>query len=557
MTPEQGGDGRGGARITRRQLLSMTAWTLPAAGMLAAGCDSGAGSAGVSTRSALSQVGIRLPPGGLNQRTAADPHLARHMLCYGDSTVEGVRGGFDFWIQLLRERSGFAGLGWRAIWRSDWKSDGAWSAVDWEARLASPYAAGTGTLQLTSVAGLPSGQFLIKIDNEVLLVTDGSGTTTLTVRGGQYSTIAADHAVGAHVVNPCSLGPYRSGYAALGKDSIFTWTRPSQGPEQNDLGASFQIAVVSGGLAGGTISTSVDGGSSWQDAAVTSTGPPSIQLVSPAGAGHSTSTIMVRAADARGNPNAIDGIFGVMVFPTPEGRFDRRQTIISNFAHSDDNLLNLQGTEVEDAVAHTGGRAGSVLLATIGPFTNDVVWNEASRYYSNLVDLAKHYSTTTVLIIGAFEQQGIETYSCSMTRGSPEISLLSPAGNLTQEKDGNGNRAVEVTGYSLGGGGLPSPTTCLTVTSDISCVLSRNWEGPSGPASLTFSGRNIDDQDIFRARARAAADDVGCAYLDLRACWGSFRTAFAAGLMVDAGHESQKGHRDIAARIQRLVEVVA
>ena len=556
MTPERGGDDRGRVVITRRQLLSLTAWTLPVVGILGAGCDSQAEPSGVSTRSALSEVEITIPTRGLNRLTKFDPHRARHILCFGDSTVEGFVGGFDFWIQLLRERFGFTGFGWRAIWRSEWKPDGWWSMVDWDTHLASPCAAGNGTLQLASEVGPPSGQFLVKIDDELFLVTDGAGTTSLTVRGSQYSTMAADHAVGAPVVNPCSLGPFRYGYAAFGKDSILTWTRPSQGPEEHDQGASFQIAVCCGGLAGGTISTSVDGGSSWQDATVASTGPPSIQLVSPAGASHSTSTIMVRAADARGNPNAIDGIFGAMVFPTPAGQFDNRQTVISNFARSDDLLLDLQGTEVEDAVAHFGGRDGSVVLVTIGPFTNDVEWNEPSNYYANLVDLAKHYSTTSVLIVGAFEQQGIETYSCSMTRNSPDVTLLSPAGNLTQAKDGHGGRDVQVSGYAMGGGGLPYPTTCTTVTGSNSCVLSHNWEAPSGTTELVFSGRDITDQDIFRARARAAAADVGCAYLDLRACWGDFRTAFAAGLMLNGEHQSQKGHRDIAARIQRLVEVL-
>jgi hypothetical protein len=79
------------------------------------------------------------------------------------------------------------------------------------------------------------------------------------------------------------------------------------------------------------------------------------------------------------------------------------------------------------------------------------------------------------------------------------------------------------------------------------------WSGSTGTASLSFAGRDLATQDAFRHKAQEAATQVGCAYLDLRACWGDFRTAFAAGYMYGADHESQEGHQDIAARIQHLV----
>src|SRR5262249_14701236 len=60
--------------------------------------------------------------------------------------------------------------------------------------------AGQTTLPVASAAGFPaSGNYYIRIDNEVLQVTGGQGTTTWTVARGQLGTAAASHASGATV----------------------------------------------------------------------------------------------------------------------------------------------------------------------------------------------------------------------------------------------------------------------------------------------------------------------------------------------------------------------
>ncbi len=515
----------------------------------------------------LAAAGIGIPRSGLPVATP-DGRAARHVLCYGDSTVEGVIGGFDSWIQLLRLHFGYPGLGWRPIWRSEWKSSGPWTGMDWKGNfliqnlLTRPYTAGDRTLQVGVPVGPLSGRFLIKIDEELLLVTGGNGTTVLSVDGGQFATVAADHRSGATVLNPCNIGPYQSGFATVGgSDAHFTWSRPDRGWERPDLAASFRVAVSCGEGAGDTISTSTDDGETWHAVPVVSEGPPAIQLIDVAGADRSTPTIKVRAADGDGNPSPIAGLFGLMAYPTTAGELDGRQTVISNCAHSEDFLFNLNGTAVEDQFTRHRNPGDSVLLATIGPYTNDVLAGEPQDYYTNLVDLAAHYSRGPVLVIGAFEQQGVEVYPCTVRHGSPHVVLSSDAGNLTQPKDGgNGTapgRPVWVAGYPHGGGGLAALTYCGTVQDRNSCVLTGPWTGTSGPAMLTFGGRDIGTQSLFRAKAKAAAADAGCAYLDLRACWGSFRAAYAKGLMQGALHESQQGHRDIAARIQRLLAVVA
>src|SRR5262245_24109249 len=60
--------------------------------------------------------------------------------------------------------------------------------------------AGQTTITVASASGFPtSGTYYIRIDNEVMAVTGGQGTTTWTVTRGQLNTAAATHGVGATV----------------------------------------------------------------------------------------------------------------------------------------------------------------------------------------------------------------------------------------------------------------------------------------------------------------------------------------------------------------------
>jgi hypothetical protein len=60
--------------------------------------------------------------------------------------------------------------------------------------------AGQGTITVASAAGFPtSGSYYIRIENEVLQVTGGQGTTTWTVGRGQLGTSATTHATGATI----------------------------------------------------------------------------------------------------------------------------------------------------------------------------------------------------------------------------------------------------------------------------------------------------------------------------------------------------------------------
>lgn len=76
-------------------------------------------------------------------------------------------------------------------------------ANDFETSLSAAITTTTATsITVAGFSGAPtSGNFRVRIDNEILLVTAGHGTTSWTVRRGQEGTTAATHSSGAAVVH--------------------------------------------------------------------------------------------------------------------------------------------------------------------------------------------------------------------------------------------------------------------------------------------------------------------------------------------------------------------
>ena len=66
---------------------------------------------------------------------------------------------------------------------------------------------GAASLTVASAVGFPAAaQFRIRIDDELLLVTAGAGTTTWTVTRGMESTSAVAHSSGATVTHVLTAG---------------------------------------------------------------------------------------------------------------------------------------------------------------------------------------------------------------------------------------------------------------------------------------------------------------------------------------------------------------
>ncbi|HEX2044314.1 MAG TPA: hypothetical protein VHF23_01665 [Gaiellaceae bacterium] len=131
-----------------------------------------------------------------------------------------------------------------------YRSDTAYRADDAPATtLAGAVSTGATTISVASAAGFPeTGEFRVKIDDEIVLVTaGGSSSTTWTVTRGKDGTVAAAHDAGAAVTlkeradvvsctssvpapDPCSdLVPTKEATGADGEsyrvDTYVTWTQ--------------------------------------------------------------------------------------------------------------------------------------------------------------------------------------------------------------------------------------------------------------------------------------------------------------------------------------------
>ncbi len=515
---------------------------------------------------------------------------------FGDSTAEGLVGGvdplidLDPWINLLRTSFGAPALGYCGPWRPEITLSGAWTAVAWSSKLGEAVAAGSRTLPLTTVVGPSTDGFLVEVDAttadaEIMRVTGGNGTSTLKVLRGQCGTSPVAHQAGAPVTNPYDLGPYGLGWSCGGgSENIITWTKPGGYYAPWPVG-SMSLYVAAGLTSGAQLSTSVDGGATWQDlteALDTSSAP----MLAPGGFEtplftSGVTTVMLRAADASEPPvpAAVQGFFGLM--PWPGGANAQNSSlIVNNFAKSANFLVLLEGRGPSPFVVEDDGAdyLQDVVMTIIGPYTNDaaanwpvpgtfagVLFSSPSLYQSEIEAVIAHQPGAESLVIGAFEQQGIDAYTCWVTNGSTVVTLLSPATYVSSYLVADGYPSAKVRAFPpylstaidagrlvfdpSANGYLPAGACIETVLGTSQCIFNVPWSGPTGKHVVIFDGRDIPTQNAFRAAAEAAAKAGGARYLDLYAHWRTFPKAVAAGLMADPLHESQAGHDAIAALV--------
>jgi hypothetical protein len=73
--------------------------------------------------------------------------------------------------------------------------------------LAGDITSGAGTLTVASYAGFPTtGQYRVRVDSELLIVTGGLGTATWTVTRHAEGTSATSHSAGAAIVQQLTAG---------------------------------------------------------------------------------------------------------------------------------------------------------------------------------------------------------------------------------------------------------------------------------------------------------------------------------------------------------------
>jgi prepilin-type N-terminal cleavage/methylation domain-containing protein len=128
--------------------------------------------------------------------------------------------------------------------------------------LAAPMTASQETLVVASASGFPTiAPFLVKVENEFILVSDGAGTTTWTVTRAQLGTTAATHAAGVavtqkqrvHLVRcgtqPCTNSvPTKTAVGADGKryriDTYMTWQTVTNSATPSSSGRVLKLITI-------------------------------------------------------------------------------------------------------------------------------------------------------------------------------------------------------------------------------------------------------------------------------------------------------------------------
>jgi hypothetical protein len=118
------------------------------------------------------------------------------------------------------------------------------------------------TITVASAAGFPAvAPYLVKVDNEVMLVNAGAGTTTWTVKRAQLGTAAATHAGGAAVTQkqrvhlvacgtqPCtSMVPTKTVAGADGDnyrvDTYVTWRTVGNSAAPSQTGRLLKLITI-------------------------------------------------------------------------------------------------------------------------------------------------------------------------------------------------------------------------------------------------------------------------------------------------------------------------
>lgn len=110
------------------------------------------------------------------------------------------------------------------------------------------------TVDVASATGFPtSAQYRIRIDDEIIIVTAGAGTTTWTISRGQEGTTPASHADGSAITHVLTAGGLRQAIADQVGDFVepdvgdFTWVNQGSATAFNSRGRLiFDGPVVAG-----------------------------------------------------------------------------------------------------------------------------------------------------------------------------------------------------------------------------------------------------------------------------------------------------------------------
>ncbi len=255
--------------------------------------------------------------------------------------------------------------------------------------LSAPITSSTATsISVASALSFPgAAQFRIRIDNELMLVTGGAGTTTWTVTRGIEGTAAATHAIGAavtHILTAGALENLDAGYIVTGTfpksmiSTVGTWAVSDIPNLPASIITSGQLALARGGT-GADLSAA--GGSG--------------QYVKQSGAGSAFTVGLIAAADV---PNLDASKITTGTLPEARGGTNQSSYTLGDilYASAANTLSRLAGntTTTKKFLTQTGDGTNSAAPAWSTIVAGDVPNLDASKITTGTVATARLGSGT-------------------------------------------------------------------------------------------------------------------------------------------------------------------
>ena len=193
-------------------------------------------------------------------------------------------------------------------------------------------------------------------------------------------------------------------------------------------------------------------------------------------------------------------------------------------------------------------------------FSNDVTQSNDLQWRNNLNKLlARVHSYADVLLVGCYEQDlrnRLDQARFRTIMRDVALNTATPAWSIGDVSTTNTDATITSNtirfgqgdvGKTITGNGIPAGTTIASINSVTSAEMSANATATATDVFVTITGSPLDTRQAYLDLYEAYAAEGAAGYHE----------ANAAGLMYDALHQSQLGHRDIGARISRMIRLLS
>ncbi len=239
-------------------------------------------------------------------------------------------------------------------------------------------------------------------------------------------------------------------------------------------------------------------------------------------------------------------IAGIRTYSSPHS--EGRSNVVHNLGHQEQTLAWFCRDTAGDAFALLDLLRPDLVIVL---FSNDVRFRDADRFgdaLSHLISRVASYADT--LLVTPFEQRTPRVVCDAATTAGSTV-VTSPTALFLHTDVGTPLRGTNV----ARGARIALVQSAQRITMTIPAV------GSSYAGDLRICGRrDVIVQAMYRAFAKAVAAAKGCALVDLHDVWtrevgGGWDGAYAAGLMHDGLHPTQRGHDHIAASVKETLEL--